>query len=210
MLHLETVEPDTLELLRDIQRNSVFEGLRLVGGTALALQIGHRNSVDLDFFGYSTVSGFELEQALRAYGTVSLTSRSRLVEVYTVRGIKVDFVEYAYPWIDPLVISDCFRLASVRDIAAMKLSAITNRGTKKDFVDLAFLLERLSLDEMFALYKSKYADASLFLALKSLTFFDDAEEDPMPRMFKPCDWEAVKQSIIRSVSQVVVSTFPEP
>lgn len=100
MLHLETIEPDTLELLRNIQRDSVSEGLRLVGGTALALQIGHRNSVDLDFFGHLVVSGFELEQALRAYGTVSLTSRSRLVEVYSVRGIKVDFVEYAYPWLE--------------------------------------------------------------------------------------------------------------
>ena len=202
MLCLETIEPDTLELLRAIQRDPVFSGTRLVGGTALALQLGHRKSVDLDFFGQLPVSGIELEQALLVFGPVALANRSRLVETYFVRDIKVDFVDYPYPWLDTAVEIGGLRLASPRDIAAMKLSAITNRGSKKDFVDLAFLLERYPLSEMLTFYGQKYANASQFLVLKSLTFFEDAEETPMPLMLKPCDWTWVKQQVSNAVSEV--------
>ena len=208
MLRYETVESDTLELLRWIQRNPVFGGTRLVGGTALALQLGHRKSVDLDFFGEVRVEALELEQTLREFGPVSLSSSSRMIHVYSVCGIKVDIVAYAYPWLDDPVAYDGLLLASHRDIAAMKLSAITNRGTKKDFVDLAFLLEQYSLDEMLALYKRKYADASLFPVLKSLTYFDDADDDPMPNMLKPCDWSAAKQKIVCAVSGVSRRSLP--
>ncbi|MEI7899326.1 MAG: nucleotidyl transferase AbiEii/AbiGii toxin family protein [bacterium] len=100
MLCLETIEPDTLELLSALQRDPVFADTRLVGGTALALQLGHRKSVDLDFFGRVPVSGSELEQALSAFGAVALANRSRLVETYFVRDIKMDVVDYPYPWLD--------------------------------------------------------------------------------------------------------------
>lgn len=202
MLCLETIEPDTLELLSALQRDPVFAGALLVGGTALALQLGHRKSVDLDFFGHLPVSGNELEQTLLAFGPVALANRSRLVETYFVRGIKVDFVDFPYPWLGAAEESDGLRLASPRDIAAMKLSAITNRGTRKDFVDLAFLLDRYSLSEMLAFYDQKYADSSQFLVLKSLTYFDDAEETPMPLMLKPRDWPAVKQQVSKAVSEL--------
>jgi len=200
MLHFSTVEPDTLELLRQIQQDPAFQETLLVGGTALALQLGHRVSVDLDFFGHTSVSGLELEQLLRAHGPVALTRRSRLVEVYTVRGIKVDFVQYDYPWLEAPTIHPPLRLASLKDIAAMKLSAITNRGTKRDFVDLAFLLEKFSLDDMLGFYQKKYKDASLFLVLKSLVFFEDAEDDPLPRMLAPFDWHAARQRIVDAVA----------
>ncbi len=200
MLHLESVDSDLLELLRQFQQHPVFDETRLVGGTALALQLGHRKSVDLDFFGHLPVEPLELEQTMQAYGTVTLTSRSRMIQVYTVRGIKVDFVDYPYPWLDDPVECDELRLASYRDIAAMKLSAITNRGTKKDFVDLAFLLDQYSLDEMLAFYQRKYADASLFTLIKSLTYFEDADEDPMPKMLKTCNWDDAKHRIVTSVS----------
>lgn len=200
MLHPESVDADTLELLRELQQEPSLTQTRLVGGTALALQIGHRKSDDLDFFGPVPGEALELEHALRAYGAVSLTRRSRLIQVYTVRGIKVDVVDYPYPWLADAVLGDGLRLASCQDIAAMKLSAITNRGTRKDFVDLAFLLDRLSLPEMLALYRRKYADASLFPVLKSLTYFDDADEDPMPHMLEPFDWAQAKQRIADAVS----------
>ena len=201
MLHLETIESDVLGLLKGIQQNPVFDDARLVGGTALALQLGHRKSVDLDFFGQLHVEPLEIEQTLRAYGTVSITSRSRMIQVYAVRGVKVDFGEYAYPWLDAPVVVEGLRLASFRDIAAMKLSAITNRGTRKDFVDLAFLLEPFTLDEMLTFYQHKYADASMFPVLKGMTYFDDADEEPMPNMLLPCDWEVAKQKIIGTVAK---------
>ena len=199
MLHFETVDADTLELLRQIQHDPAFSDTRLVGGTALALQLGHRKSIDLDFFGTLRLDPLEVEQTLRAYGPVSLTSRSRMIQVYSVRGIKVDLVEYSYPWLDDPVAGDGLRLASYRDIAAMKLSAITNRGSKKDFVDLVFLLDQFSLNDLLAFYQRKYIEASLFLVMKSLTYFDDAEDDPMPHLLKPCDWDDAKRRIVRSV-----------
>ncbi len=202
MLCLETIEPDTLELLNALQRDPVFAGSRLVGGTALALQLGHRKSVDLDFFGQLPVSGIELEQALSVFGSVALANRSRLVETYFVRDIKVDFVDYPYPWLDMAVEIGGLRLASPRDIAAMKLSAITSRGSRKDFVDLAFLLERYPLSEMLTFYGQKYENASQFLVLKSLTFFEDAEETPMPLMLKPRNWTWVKQQVSNAVSDL--------
>jgi predicted nucleotidyltransferase component of viral defense system len=200
MLHLEAVEPDTLELLRHLQEDPCFGGLRLVGGTALALQLGHRRSVDLDFFGPASVAGDELEAALRAHGRVTPTRIGRHVSAFVVQGVRVDFVEYAYPWLEPPVVEGSLRLASMQDIAAMKLAAVTNRGTRKDFVDVAFLLDLFSLDQMLGFYRRKYTDGSLFLVMKSLAFFDDAEEDPMPRMLVPFDWGAARTRIVRAVA----------
>jgi hypothetical protein len=202
MLHLETVDAGTLGLLKWLQGHPVFAETRLVGGTALALQLGHRKSIDLDVFGHLSVGALELEQTLREYGPVSVAGRSRMIQAYAVCGIKVDVVEYSYPWLDGPVAEDGVRLASFRDIAAMKLAAITNRGTRKDFVDLAFLLDRFSLDEMLVFYREKYGDASLFPVIKSLAYFDDADEDPMPNMLMPCDWGRMKRGIVRSVAQI--------
>ncbi len=95
------------------------------------------------------------------------------------------------------------RLAGVRDIAAMKVNAITNRGTRKDFVDLAFLLERFSLNEIFDFYVRKYPEASPTLALRSLSYFVDAEMDPLPRMLKPFDWDEAKSRISAAVREMV-------
>lgn len=200
MLHFETVDINTLELLRQIQGHAAFSDVRLVGGTALALQMGHRKSIDLDFFGHMEIPPMELRHVLEAYGEVSLRNASGRIHRYMVRGVQVDFVDYTYPWLDQAVTFDGFRLASCSDIAAMKLSAITNRGTKKDFIDLAFLLERFSLREMLEFYQRKFSDGASFPVLKSLVFFDDAEEDPLPNMLGAFDWAAAKQRISDAVS----------
>ena len=93
-------------------------------------------------------------------------------------------------------------LAGIKDIAAMKLSAITNRGTKKDFIDYYFLLKRYSLKELIELYRQKYSDAQLFTSIKSLSYFDDAESDPMPDMIVPVDWDEVKSTIRNEVAKL--------
>lgn len=82
----------------------------------------------------------------------------------------------------------------------MKIAAIIGRGTKKDFIDLYFLLRLFTLNELLDLYLEKYPDGSLFVAMKSLTYFDDAEQDPMPVMFDNVEWESVKDSIRNAVS----------
>jgi len=119
-----------------------------------------------------------------------------------VNGIKVDIVSYPYDWIDNPIYAEGVVLAGIKDIAAMKLSAITNRGTKKDFIDYYFLLKRYSLTELIELYRQKYSDAQLFTSIKSLSYFEDAESAPMPDMIVPVDWDVVKSTIRGEVAKL--------
>lgn len=204
MLFTETVEPSTLDLLKRLQSLCEFREMRLVGGTALALQIGHRKSVDLDFFGNIPCNLDELSFIISNIADVKPLSSTRLMRFLSVNGIKVDIVNYPYRWIDSPVSEDGIVLAGIKDIAAMKLSAITNRGTKKDFIDLYFLLQQYSLAEMFGFYETKYPDATIFSTIKSLTYFEDAEKDPMPLMISSVNWEDVKQNIIKAVAGIIL------
>ena len=202
MLHLETIEPKTLELLRRLQSLSIFEHSRLVGGTALALQLGHRKSIDLDMFGSIEATSEEIQDACRNAGELEISKTSKNINIYWLDGIKVDCVNYPYEWLEECKILDGLRLASVNDIAAMKISAIINRGTKKDFIDLHFLLKEMSLNQILDLYDKKYPDGSRFIAIKSLTYFEDAESDPMPYMFNDVTWDDVKGSIISEIKKL--------
>ena len=189
MLYLETVESSTLELLKKLQRLPVLEQTRLVGGTALALQLGHRKSIDLDFFGTVDCEAEYLRESIAGIASLTILKESPHIHIYIVDGIKVDIVNYKYPWLDDVVLEQGLRLASVSDIAAMKITAIIGRGTKKDFIDIAFLLHHFSLEEILHFYAAKYNDSSVFMAMKSLAYFDDAEADPMPDMFVNQSWQ---------------------
>ena len=206
MLHTETVDTNTLDLLKQIQANPHFRETRLVGGTALALQIGHRRSIDLDLFGTIRLEPLELTQELRTYGTVSIRSASQRIHRMIIRDIQLDIVQYDYPWIAPQIDEQGVRLAGIPDIVAMKLAALTNRGTKKDFVDLAFLLEHFSLPQMLEFYQHKFEDGEPFPVLKSLVYFADAEDDPMPHMLTPLDWSEAKARIEDSVRALATAS----
>lgn len=199
MLFYQTIDPKVLELLQKLMNIDTFSKLRLVGGTSLALQIGHRQSIDLDMFGLFEVDEYELPRVLNTLGSVKLINRTKNIWVYLINDIKVDFVNYPYRWINELKIEDNIRLAGLPDIVAMKLAAITGRGTKKDFIDLYFLLKQYSLSEMFEFYNSKFHDASDMLVLKSLTYFDDAEEEETPKMLVGINWNDIKTKIIQEV-----------
>lgn len=202
MLQYETIQPGTLQLLKDLQGLPLLQDTRLVGGTALALQLGHRNSVDLDFFGSIQGTSEEIREVLSDNHTLTIVKESKNINIYQVDGIKVDIVNYRYPWIDDLVQEDDLSLAGVKDIAAMKISAIIGRGSKKVFIDLFFLLRQFSLQEMLNLYLQKYPDGSMFIAMKSLTYFEDAEPDPMPVMFDEVAWDSVKAGVRQAVSSL--------
>ena len=201
MLYYETIHPDTLELLKKIQSLEIFTDTRLVGGTALALQIGHRKSIDLDFFGNVSASLEEIVLEFSEFANANPLSSSKTMRFLIVDGVKVDIVNYPYNWIDKPVIENGIILAGIKDISAMKLSAITNRGTKKDFIDLSFLLKRFSFNELIDFYLEKYSDAQLFTVLKSLTYFEDAEADPLPVMVDSISWDEAKASIVMAVNQ---------
>lgn len=196
MLHYQAIDSTTLELLKKLLRLAGFEQLRLAGGTSLALQYGHRKSIDLDLFGEFTMDTIMLSSHLGSIGEVKILQNLQHIKSYLINGIKVDIVNYPYPWIGPLLSIDQIRLASDRDIGAMKLAAITGRGAKKDFFDLYFLLKRFTLRELLSFYNQKYMDGSAFMVIKSLVYFEDAEADVDPVQLIPASWSDVKSSIV--------------
>ena len=201
MLHLQTIIPDTLEFLKCLSAQPEMQGMRLVGGTALALQYGHRQSVDLDFFGAPATNQEELLEMVEKMGPYRLRNRSKNILQLVVNGIMVDFVDYGlYPWIDSPVCWEGITLASPKDIAALKINAIEGRGTKKDFIDIYLLLQHYSLDDLLAFYSQKYPNYSIFRALLSLNYFDDAEPQAMPKMLIPTSWEEMKKTLSAAVN----------
>lgn len=199
MLHYTTIDSATLELLKKLQDIEILSQTRLVGGTSLALQIGHRKSIDIDLFGEIDCEQYELVDALSDLGSLTILKETQNIHVYQLNGVKLDIVNYKYPWIGPSFIEDNLKLATLEDIAAMKISAIIGRGTKKDFIDLAFLLDIFSLDEILNFYEKKYSESSRFIAMKSITYFDDAEVDPMPYMLKNKSWKEIKKRILKEI-----------
>lgn len=202
MLSYKAIEPHTLELLKAIMAETMFSDMRLVGGTALALQYGHRQSVDLDVFGIIPFDAVNMEQTLSSIGDLQIIKSSDRIRIYQIDRIKVDFVDYSrYPWLDEPIIENGIRLASPKDIAAMKVNAAEGRGTKKDFIDIYFLLKHYTLSEILDFYNRKYPEHSMFRALMSLSYFDDAENQLMPKMLKSVTWEDVKKCIDSSVKE---------
>lgn len=195
MLHTETVTPRLLELLEAIMRDSTFGGFALAGGTALALQIGHRQSVDIDLFGPTAIDELAVLSAYAAFGPAIKLKRSPNILICTVDGIKVDLVNFQYPALQPILQADGLRLLSPADIGAMKLNAIAGRGSRKDFIDLYFLLRTFSFNDLMGFYRKKYPDGSCFMVMKSLTYFDDADLDVHPRMFEHIEWSDIKSHI---------------
>ena len=202
MLHFETIESSTLDLLRGLMREPLLKDTRLVGGTALALQLGHRSSVDLDLFGHFSCDDIQLRTMLASYGRIQVISSSANVKIFTINDVKVDIVNYDSPWIEDMVVHEELRLASMAEIAAMKIRAIIGRGTRKDFVDIYFLLQQFTIFQIMDFYHKKYPDFNDFIAVKSLTFFDDAEQVPMPMMHDETSWETMKEQIKKSVKQL--------
>jgi predicted nucleotidyltransferase component of viral defense system len=196
MLSLQTVLPDTLELLKVLMQQPLLKDMRLVGGTSLALQYGHRRSVDLDFFGMTTEDVDELTDMMRECSKDLVKgSCTKRIKTYFLNGVKVDVVNYDYKWIDDVVEGGGLRLASPKDIAAMKVNAVMGRGTKKDFIDVYFLLQHYSFDELIKFYLQKYTDGSEYRALLSMSYFADADPQPMPCMYQQVDWETIKNEI---------------
>ena len=204
MLHYETVDEGTLGLLKQLQSLGILSEMRLVGGTSLALQIGHRKSIDIDLFGNLSAEYENLMDELKTIGEVVPLKNSKNIHSLLVNDIKVDIVNYEYEWLTNKITIDNIQLASIEDIAAMKLNAIIGRGSKKDFIDLFFILKNYSLATLMDFYTKKYNDGSTFLVLKSLTYFEDADMEEMPFMFNNIDWQTIKDNIKKAHADYVI------
>jgi hypothetical protein len=191
--HRETITAPTEAVLRALHDHILDERTYLAGGTGLALRFGHRKSVDLDFF---LRESFDEERWLQRLGElpgVSDLRRAPQTLHLVIQGVKVSFLGYAYPLLFDPAAFDGVLVADPRDIACMKVTAVSSRGTKRDFVDLYAACERFGLQELLALFAQKYSRTGYnrLHVLKSLTYFVDAEKDPMPHMLVPLNWPDV-------------------
>ncbi|MBQ4064316.1 MAG: nucleotidyl transferase AbiEii/AbiGii toxin family protein [Bacteroidaceae bacterium] len=203
MLQTQAVEPRTLELLRELQKEPLMSSFNLVGGTALALRIGHRKSIDLDFFTKEEFDIVELREMLvKKYAMKVAFERGQTLKGF-INGVMIDCIRFNYPHIAEPDIIDGVRLESVPDIIAMKLDAVSHNGTRiKDFVDIAVLSAQYSLDEMLQFYLAKYPNANVLMPVKSLVFFDDINFDESVVMINGLfDWKKIAQRLFDMTEQ---------
>ena len=200
MLHTKILAAGTLRVLRRLMEDPSMAPFYLVGGTALALRLGHRLSIDLDLFRDDSFSAGELLAHLRGWpGFREVSKAPNTINAY-LDGVKVDLISYRYPRLEPIAVIDGVRLLGEPDLAAMKLSAVCSRGRKKDFFDIAALLDRHPLKLMLDWFQQKYEGSERFMVVRSLSYFGDAESDPDPGPLDGTDWEVVKQKLEDAVA----------
>lgn len=197
---------NTKVVLALLEKNEIIQRAYLAGGTALALQLGHRISYDLDFF---TREVFDENALLPELGKISVFELEKIAWrtiLGKFEGVRFSIFYYDYPLVCPAKKYGMINVVDARDVAAMKIAAIASRGAKRDFVDLYFICkEVMALEEAIELYDKKYknlATTSMHV-MKSLAYFDDAEGHEMPHMLKPCKWEDVKKYFEKEVKRMV-------
>ena len=204
MLQLRTIEPHTLDLLKALMQIPILASHFLVGGTSLALQMGHRYSVDLDLFSHQAFDAEAILTELNKHFRVQPLTINNTIFICVVDGIKVDLVHFRYPFAYPIIQTEGVRLADIRDIAPMKLDAVTKRGSKKDFFDMYYLFERYSLNQILEFYQQMFRHSTSFHVIRSLTYFEDAETSEMPIIFDTqLTWQAVKNKMIETVKAIL-------
>lgn len=198
--HAEVMPVTQQRMLRQLGNFTTERGFYLGGGTAIAIQLGHRRSVDLDWFTPGEIAeplglAGELRRSGFAFEVTSVEEGTLHGEVESV---KLSFLEYRYPALNPPVEWTEFecRLAALEDLACMKLSAIGDRGAKKDFIDIYELgRTHFTLEQMLDFYQQKFDTRDIAHTIMALTYFDDAEEEDMPEMLWNVEWQEVKQAI---------------
>lgn len=208
MLQQNAVEPATLELLKRICSLPAFENFALGGGTNLALRLGHRLSIDLDFFTNTPYQNSFIFQAItKEFPSAELLFEQNQTMMFSIDSIKVDFILYPFKWLQPFETIDDARLIAVADIIPMKLQALSNRFSKKDFWDIAFLLNNFSLSEMLKIFSSKFPQIDTGYIIHSLTNFEDAEREQDPVELISKSWEEIKNELKKAVIDFTHSSF---
>lgn len=202
-MHKETLSKKTRIVLEKIV--PVTTPFYLAGGTALALLLGHRISVDLDFFSKDAFSVSLLVDQLNVLGDLKIEDQSESTFNGSLDGVKISFFHYPYPLLFSTIEYNGVSLADERDIAAMKIEAISGRGSKKDFVDLFVLLQKYSLKELLLFFHKKYEkfNYNKLHILKSLSYFYDADKDLEPVYIQPILWTEVKKFIKSVVKEYI-------
>lgn len=190
---------DAQNALAVLGKSGVVKEGYLAGGSALALHFGHRYSIDFDFFSPHPFDPKQMSHSFSKLGAFTEDVAKGISLIGTFQGIKLSYFQYDYPLIARTTKHFGVAVADPHDIAAMKLVAVTDRSTKKDFIDLFMLAKHgITLENIFVLYEKKYHvfESNKFTIIKSLTYFEDADADDMPRMIMPVSWDDVKQFFI--------------
>jgi hypothetical protein len=203
--HRETVDAGVERTLRDLHNVPILTSFYLAGGTGLALRLGHRRSADLDFFHGENFNEDSVLQKLQHLEGFALASKEPGTIYASIRKTKVSLITYAYPILFPFQAFLGVNVADSRDIGCMKISAIASRGTKRDFVDLYCLAQEYDLKQMLGWFTRKFSQTNYSMPhiLKSLCYFEEAEQDPLPQMLLSLSWEEVKQFFAREAPRLI-------
>jgi hypothetical protein len=214
MLHTETVAGPTLELLKKLEAENEMAGFNLAGGTALALYLGHRISVDLDLFTPEPFDTVQLEKFLSdRYGFRTDFMKENTLKG-SIEGIKIDCITHSYSYLEKPYTEAGIRLYSMEDIIAMKLSAIADNGSRlKDFIDIAFLSTRFPFNSMLRMYECKFPKANVIRPFKAVTYFDDIDfEENIVMLNGKYDWKLIEKRLVdmTKIQDKVFKSFPLP
>ena len=207
MLRKESVSESLWNLLRDLQSREIFKDYFLVGGTALALQLGHRKSIDIDLFTRNDINKDEIHDLLNSEfkGRYQIHNEKRIIFQIIIDNIKVDLVKNDYDFIEEIKSEDGIRYLGIKDISAMKLLTVAQRGDQaKDFVDVYYLLKEIPLKDMFEYYKKKYNQNDVCMIKRSLIYFDDVTDNTWAAVELLNDnlsVKDVKQTIVDAVNR---------
>ncbi|MGV4477925.1 nucleotidyl transferase AbiEii/AbiGii toxin family protein [Ornithobacterium rhinotracheale] len=196
MLQKKTTPRAIFELLEQLMSDEILHEFNLAGGTALALYMGHRKSIDLDLFSLNSFNVENLEEhLLKKYDFISKTSEKNTLSG-TIQGVKIDFITKSSQLCKPIRNYENIRMYSPEDICAMKLLAIADNGTRlKDFVDLAYLSSYYSFNEMLDFASEKYPNKNRVVYEKSIIYFDDIESDDIELIQGNFKWKVIEKRL---------------
>ena len=198
MLHTNAITGETFELLKTLMQDEQLSSFKLAGGTSLALYLGHRRSIDFDLFTEKLFDASSLEKHLIETYDFKVDFLEKNTLKGSINDIKIDCISHNYPYVDdPLTMKDGVRLYGLKDIAAMKLSAIADDGSRlKDFIDIAFLSTKLSLSDMLQAYQQKYKNSNPMRPLKGLSYFEDINfNEPIQMIRGKYDWKIIEKRL---------------
>lgn len=201
---IDILPAEQVKLFHFLSGQSWLEKFYLAGGTSLALQIGHRESIDFDFFTLDHFNTSEIKEILSDLGNYEPLTEANNTLYAILNDVRISFFRYKYPLVQPPHRENYMSMASILDVGLMKLEAIAGRGAKKDFIDLFFILKKFPMNELLENYEKKYGVSAHnhYHLMKSLSYFEDAEKERMPVMYEKVTWEQVKKMISTEIKKI--------
>lgn len=202
--HREVLPEGWAQAADDLAARSALDPFYLSGGTGLALYLGHRRSVDLDLFRESDFDPAQIQNRLGGLPDLRIRQATRGTLHLTLHGISVSFLHFPYPLLFPPARFEALTVADPRDIACTKLNAIATRGSRRDFVDLYVSAQRYGLPEILKWFEEKFRATpyNRVHLYKALTYFRDAETEPMPDVLVPMKWSEVTRFFVSEVPRL--------